>query len=114
MTLSLPRGGKLATALLAVVWTIASFGAVIASAPAEAASAKPFYRAQLAIPAAERTTIADGVLWYCDGTNCAAIKNRSKPWVTCKRLVKELGEVTQFTAGGKPLSAEEMEKCNAR
>jgi hypothetical protein len=114
MTLSLPRSSQLATAVLAAAWTIASFGAVIAPAPAEAASTTPFYRAQLASPAAERTTIADGVLWYCDGADCAAIKNRSKPWVTCKRLAKELGEVTQFTAGGKPLSAEEMEKCNAR
>ena len=114
MTLSLPRSGKLATALLAFAWTAASFGAVVTPVPVHARDNGPFYRAELATPAAERTTIADGVLWYCDGASCAAIKNRSKPWVTCKRLVKELGEVSQFTAGGKALTAEELEKCNAR
>lgn len=114
MFASLPTPRRLTAAVVALGWTAASFGIALAPGTAEARDNAPYYRAELATPATQQTTIADGVLWYCQGDSCAARKDRSKPWITCKRLAQEVGQVTRFTYGGEALSADKLAQCNAR
>ena len=112
MTLSLPRSINVAAIIGAVAWTTASFGAAIMPSPAAAASAQPYYTAELAQPAAERTVVAGGVAWNCDGTSCVAPKGNSRPMRVCRELQREHGSVAGFTAKGEALAEDKLAKCN--
>ena len=83
-------------------------------APAHAGETGPFYRAELAAPAAEARPIAAGVAWFCNDDSCAATKGTSRPVIVCARLVKEVGPVASFTAGGEALDAAQLAKCNGQ
>lgn len=112
MTLSLPRNAKPLAAFAALGWTMLSMSALVAPAPAEAAEAGPFYRAQLAAPTAEARPIASGVAWNCSDTACAADKGNSRPVIVCARLAKEVGPVANFVADGEALDEDELARCN--
>ncbi|MDG5747760.1 hypothetical protein P8Q88_06165 [Qipengyuania sp. XHP0207] len=112
MTLSLPRSINLAAIVGAVAWTTASFGAAIIPAPAAAASSQPYYTAELAQPAAERTVVAGGVAWNCTGTTCIAPKGNSRPMRVCRELQREHGAIAGFTAKGEALADDKLAKCN--
>jgi hypothetical protein len=112
MTLSIPTNAKSVAAFAALAWTALSFGAVVTPAPAYAAESGPFYRAELAAPAAEARPIASGVAWSCADTACAAGKGTSRPVVVCARLVKEVGPVASFVADGKALDEDDLARCN--
>ncbi len=112
MTLSLNRTFNVGAIGAALIWTTASFGALVAPAPAAAKGDAPFYTAQLAQPAAERTVIAGGLAWTCEGTTCVASKGTSRPLRVCRELNRGAGEVTSFTAKGEALEAAELAKCN--
>lgn len=114
MTLSLPKLRSFSAVTLALVWTSLTFGAAISPTGAEARGATPYYTAQFAAPAAEETAIIGGVVWQCAGTTCLAAKASSRPVTLCKRVARELGEVTSFTAGEKALEAEELATCNGK
>lgn len=98
-------------ASLAFAFSALTLGAAVAPAPAQANSGA-FYTAELAAPAAERTNIISGVAWQCQGTACVAGKSNSRPVVVCQRVVRELGQVTGFTAEGEALDAEDLARCN--
>lgn len=98
---------------LALVCSTLTLGAALTPTPAQANGAA-FYTAELAAPAAERTSIISGVAWQCEGTSCAAAKSNSRPMVVCQRVARELGEVTGFSAKGKALDAEDLARCNDR
>lgn len=106
---ALPRIGVLGAAF---VWTAASFGTLVAPAPAAARAAGPVYVAQLETPAAERVVIARGTAWTCEGTRCVAGKAASRPVNVCARLAREAGTVVSFTAEGESLPAEDLARCN--
>lgn len=112
MTLSLPRSVNLGAIVGAIAWTTASFGAALAPAPALAASATPFYTAELAQPAKERTVVAGGVAWNCNGTSCVAEKGTSRPLRICRELQRDVGEIAGFTAKGEALAEDKLAKCN--
>ena len=84
----------------------------VASTAAEARSDAPYYTAELAQPAAERTTVAGGVAWTCADTSCVARKGTSRPVRICRDLKRDLGEVKAFTAKGEELDADKLAKCN--
>ncbi|MGN6499898.1 MAG: CC_3452 family protein [Tsuneonella sp.] len=114
MTLSLPTNAKSVAAIAALAWTALTFGAALTPAPAHAGETGAFYRAELAAPAAEARPIAAGVAWFCNDDSCAATKGTSRPVIVCARLVKEVGPVASFTAGGEALDAEQLAKCNGQ
>lgn len=114
MTLSLPKSTSLGAIGLALVWTGLTFGAAVSPANVEARAMTPYYSAELAAPAAEERSIIGGVVWQCAETSCIAAKASSRPVTMCKRVVRELGEVTSFTAGDKALEAEDLASCNGK
>lgn len=114
MTLSLPKSTSLGAIGLALVWTGLTFGAAVSPANVEARAMTPYYSAELTAPAAEPRSIIGGVVWQCAETSCIAAKASSRPVTMCKRVVRELGEVTSFTAGDKALEAEDLASCNGK
>ena len=113
MTFSLPRISNIGAIGLALTWTAASFGAAIMPAPAMAQNpSKAFYRAELAQPAAQPRAVAGDLVWACAGTSCVADKGTSRPLRICRELNRKFGEVTNFTAKGELLPAEDLQKCN--
>ena len=107
------RLGSMVSMALALAWTAASFTA-IGPAPAMAQNpSKADYRAELAQPAAERRVVAGEIVWACNGTSCIADKGASRPLRICRELNRKFGEVTNFTAKGELLPAEDLEKCNS-
>lgn len=86
--------------------------AALAVAPLAAKDAGPYYRAELAQPAADAKVIAGGVLWMCEGTQCFAGKGTGRPEVMCKRLAKETSTVVRFSYAGEELAPEEIARCN--
>ena len=105
--------GAIGSLTLALAWTAASFTA-IGPAPAMAQNpSKAYYRAELAQPAAQPKVIAGDLVWACNGTSCVADKGTSRPLRICRDLNRKFGEVTNFTAKGELLPAEDLEKCNS-
>lgn len=114
MTLSLSKIRPLGAISLALVWTGLTFGAALNPVAVEARSQAAYYSVELAAPAAANNSIIGGVVWQCAGTTCIAAKASSRPVNLCKRVVRELGEVTGFTAGDKALGAEDLASCNGK
>ncbi|WP_226699401.1 CC_3452 family protein [Qipengyuania gaetbuli] len=113
MTLSLNRTAHLGVLATAFAYTTLTFGALVTPTVAEAKSSNgPFYTAELAQPAAERTVIAGGVAWTCADTTCVGTKGTSRPLRVCRELNRDLGEVVSFTAKGEALEADKLAKCN--
>ena len=106
-----PRMNRYAALLLALVWTALTFGTALTPAPAVAGEGA-YYRATLAAPAPEARMIARGTLWLCNGANCGARKDNSRPAIVCARLAREAGPVTAFSHGGEAFDAEELAECN--
>jgi hypothetical protein len=82
------------------------------AAPALARDAAPYYRAELAAPAAEARIVAGGLLWRCEGTQCFAGKDNSRPLIVCRKLAREAAPVTRFTAADEELAVEDLARCN--
>lgn len=114
MTLSLPTFRSLSAIGLAFIWTSLTFGAALTPSTAEARSSTPYYSVELAAPAAESLALIGGLAWQCEGTKCLAAKGTSRPVIMCKRVARELGEVTSFTAGGEALDADGLASCNGK
>ncbi len=98
--------------IAALAFSAAALGAIAVPAFAVARDSAPYYRAELAAPAAEAKVIAGGMLWSCEGTECTAPKDNSRPLIVCKRLVGETAPVKKFMAAGKEMSAEDLARCN--
>ena len=112
MTLSSPTPRSIGAIGIALVWTGLTFGAALTPSAVEARGSAPYYSVQLAAPAAEARAIIGNVVWQCDGATCLAAKGTSRPVIMCKRVAKELGEVTRFAAGDALLDAADLAKCN--
>jgi hypothetical protein len=108
--ISRPLSRTLVAAALALVGTAASFGAT--TSPAQAAGA---YSAKLAAPLSEvRREMLAGALWKCQGDTCTGTDNGSAPVNNCARVAKTFGKVTSFATPRGELTAEQLERCNAR
>jgi hypothetical protein len=58
--------------------------------------------------------VAAKALWTCSADTCKAELDRKTVRVsTCKKVVKEVGKVAEFSNGKESLSAEDLERCNA-
>jgi hypothetical protein len=90
----------------------AILGFALFAAPALASS--HYHAEPVAKPAAARLILRD-TIWSCGDNGCAAAtKSSSRPAIVCEVLVKEIGALRSFSIAGQPLSAEQLEKCNAR
>ncbi|WP_114521511.1 hypothetical protein [Altererythrobacter sp. ZODW24] len=94
---------------IAGLMTLATFGATVS--PANAAGGV-YYRAELATPVESTKEVVGGILWVCEGTSCIAGKGGARPASMCKRVAREFGDLTSFTAGSKELAADKIAKCN--
>ncbi len=65
------------------------------------------------MPKAEKI-VAAKALWSCADTICKAELDRKTVRVsTCKKVVKEVGKVSEFSNEKESLSAEDLARCNA-
>lgn len=102
---------QLAPAILALVGTVTSFA--MTAAPVRAATNGAFYSATLTRPMdGMQKVVQKGVLWKCDGAECSAPRDTSRPAIVCARLTQKLGPVTRFATPQGDLSAEDLARCN--
>ena len=58
--------------------------------------------------------VAAKALWTCSADTCKAELDRKTVRVsTCKKVVKEIGKVAEFSNDKESLSAEDLARCNA-
>ncbi|WP_336987340.1 CC_3452 family protein [Altererythrobacter aquiaggeris] len=100
---------SLAITAIAGLITVTTFAATVSPA---LAGQGVYYRAELAAPVENTREVVGGVLWICEGTSCIAGKGGSRAASMCKRVAREFGDVTRFTAGPDGLSADNIAKCN--
>ena len=83
--------------------------ATLFAAPALAASysAKP-----VAAPASTKI-IGKDISWACGANGCTGSTEASRPVILCQDLAKRAGRIESFIADGKPLSSEQLDKCNS-
>ena len=103
---------KLPVLLLAAV--TAAGVATFTAAPASASAGTAYYRATPAAAPASPQLVAKELLWSCASDSCIAGKSASRPAIICSALVKVLGPVTAFSAGGQDFDPATLEKCNSR
>ena len=101
---------QLGFTLLALVFSSAAL--VAPAGPAFAAA--PHYKAEPVAAPSARRVIARGLVWRCGAAGCVAPQGNSRPAIECAALAREVGRLGSFVAGGRALSAEELQKCNAR
>jgi hypothetical protein len=108
--ISRPLSRTLFAAALAIVGTVVSFSATTSAAQAAGA-----YSARLAAPLAEaRQEILSGAVWKCQAETCTGTDNGSSPANNCARVAKTFGRVASFASPRGELSAEQLERCNAK
>jgi hypothetical protein len=91
------------------------FGAALFGASAGPAFANGIhYRAEPASPPAAERLAARDLVWRCGSNGCVAPRSNSRANVECAALVRQVGALRSFTAGGEVLPADQLEKCNAR
>lgn len=105
---------RLSLIAVALMYSALSIGAMVTPSTAMARGTAVYYTAELAAPTKEARVISSGVVWHCEGTTCRATKSNSRATNACKRLTREVGEVTNFTAKGEKLAAEKLAKCNSK
>jgi hypothetical protein len=96
--------------------SIAGAFASIALAPAAAASPHSAgYSVALATPlAAPKREILNGVIWRCEGDQCAGAADGSRPVLACQRVASAFGTVARFSGPKGDLGADDLARCNAR
>ena len=88
--------------------------AALVAPPAPASAAAPHYRAEPATPPSGERLVVRDLVWKCGAGGCVTGKSNSRPATDCAALVRQVGALRSFSAGGRPLTGAELEKCNAR
>lgn len=103
---------QLLPAVLALVGTTLSFAVTANTARADTGGS--FYSATLTRPMdGTQKVIQKGVLWKCEGAECSAPRDTSRPVIVCARLAQKVGPVTRFATPQGDLAAEDLARCNA-
>jgi len=101
---------QLLPAMIALIGTASAF--VLTAGPVRAANG-PFYSATLTRPMdGAQKVIQKGVLWKCDGADCSAPRDTSRPVIVCARLVQKVGPVARFATPQGDLASEDLARCN--
>lgn len=94
--------------MLRSVLAAAAFAAL--AAPAFASNSYTF---ETANPVETKRVVAESVVWTCEGTKCSAELDRKAPTVRiCKKIAKEVGELTSLRNTKSELTAEQLAECN--
>jgi hypothetical protein len=79
-----------------------------------AAMARELVTVKLEKPVAQETkVIANGAVFTCIGDSCSGFLRVTADVRGCRQLTKEVGRVTTFGEGAKPLTDGELARCNA-
>lgn len=78
------------------------------AAPAFAAT----YSAKPVTAPATAKIIGKDISWSCAGGSCRGSTEASRPLILCQDLAKRAGRLDSFAADGKPISVEQLAKCN--
>jgi len=79
-----------------------------------AMAAPVHFQAQPATQPAQARIVARDNLWTCTPAGCSSARSSTRPAIVCSTLVREIGPLTGFSAGGVAFTAEQLEACNAR
>jgi hypothetical protein len=83
----------------------------LCSSPALAAS--HYHAVPAAAPANTKVVVRDTV-WSCGNDGCRGSTSSSRPAIVCAVFAREVGELQSFAVQGRPISPDELAKCNAR
>ncbi len=83
--------------------------AALVSSPAIAGS----YSAKPVAAPAKSKIVGRDIAWTCGANACQGSTESSRPILLCQDLAKRAGRIESFAADGRPLSAAELDKCNA-
>jgi len=90
--------------------TLISAAALALASPALAGT----FIFETAAPVAEKRVIAESVVWTCEGTTCVGDLDRKKVSLRiCKKIAKEVGEITALRNDKSELDAADLEACKA-
>ncbi|HAY07072.1 MAG TPA: hypothetical protein PKV67_12415 [Hyphomonas sp.] len=94
--------------MLRSIVAAAAFAAI--AAPAFASNSYTF---ETANPVSSKRVVAESVVWSCEGTKCSAELDRKAPTVRiCKKIAKQVGELTALRNTKSELTADELAECN--
>jgi hypothetical protein len=94
--------------MLRSIVAAAAFAAI--AAPAFASNSYTF---ETVNPVSSKRIVAESVVWSCEGTKCSAELDRKAPTVRiCKKIAKQVGELTALRNTKSELTAEELAECN--
>lgn len=110
MTLSHVSARLGALAAASVISATLLFGV---STQAQAANSGPYYKIELAQPAASKQELLRSVFVKCEGTACRAPMASTAPKNMCISVARKMGAVSAFTAGERVFTADEIAACNA-
>jgi len=88
--------------------------APIATAPAAAQAPTGYYVATPATAPEAASLVTRTTVWKCADGVCAAPKSDSRDAIMCELVVKQVGALSSFAAGGAAFDADALAKCNAR
>ncbi len=109
MTLSQVSARLGALAAASVISATLLFGV---TTQAQAASSGPYYKIELAQPAASKQELLRSVFVKCEGTACRAPMASTAPKNMCISVARKMGSVSAFTAGERVFTADEIAACN--
>lgn len=96
------------------VAAIAAAALALAPSAGFAQTPRGYYTATPATAPTKASLVTRSVVWNCEAGTCAAKKSDSRDGIMCEVVVKELGKLNSFSAGGKEFDADALAKCNAR
>lgn len=79
---------------------------------AHAANNAPYYKIELAQPAAAKQELLRSVFVKCEGTACRAPMASTAPKNMCISVARKFGAVAAFSAGERVFTADEIAACN--
>jgi len=102
----------LQNSLFAIVAIISA--SMVMTSTAQAKPVPVYYEATLAAPAKDTTNVVKGTIWHCNGDSCKASKSRTKDEYVCAKMVRKIGHVTAFAAGGVAFDEAALAACNGK
>ena len=94
----------------------AAAAATLALVPATsfAQTTRGYYSATPATAPAKTSVVTRSTVWKCGEGTCVASKATSRDAIMCELVVREVGTLQSFSAGGTAFDADALAKCNAR
>lgn len=99
--------------ILSVAGALAVSAALLSAAGAAEAQSAHYVAVPAAAPAKERV-ITRSTPWALRNGAYLAARAPERALVLCQLLARDVGPMQSFTAGGQPLEADDLAKCNAR